>query len=994
MQKHYTFTRIPVKQLMQRRIQDVLLVCTKYDKFMLEEDGRVDEQIFQEYASLNLRYPPRFVQVSTEEEALAELERGDYDMVSSMLNIGGPRALQLVESVRTLYPELPLVVLTPFSREVSVKVKNEDLVGRYEIFAWLGDDSILLAIIKLFEDRMNVAHDVTGGVQTFNLEKDSVRFYSSFLPLIYRILFRQARGLMEEGLHGWEQTMRMRCRPRILLANTFEEATTLYDQYRTSVLGVISDVSFKREGVEDPAAGLKLCRYIHEHNPDIPVLLQSSEERHRSDAASCGSSFLYKHSDDLLNRLRQYIRRNYGFGPLTFRDPVTNRILFSVEDLKDLQEKIEEIPGEQFQQFFRRKKLTNWLKTRALFSLADVIEKNISGINDAAEAKATVLAIIRSFRRFQSQGTIAQFDRERYDEYLTFTRIGSGSLGGKGRGLAFMDHVLKDSNLRYKYKGIVISIPRTVVVATDVWADVLDRNELHARLREELADQEILDLFVAGSFPEDILEDLRAVLRVNRRPLAIRSSSLLEDSNSQPFAGVYNTYIIRNNADDEEKRLEELVGAIKSVYACTFYRGSRDYMAATNNMIAEERMAVVIQELTGTRYAERCYPSISGVARSLNFYPIENELPEEGIAHIAIGLGTTVVEGGSVLRFSPKHPRKILQHADVDTAVKSAQKEFVALCMTGPGFRPSVSDDVELVTEEITVAREDPSFPLLVSSFDFENGSLREGVLDGGLPVPTFAGVLKYRLFPLADILNDLLELAVREMSVPVEIEFAVDLNPDGESDKTFSFLQVRPVIEGLEVDDIEIEEEELKNTLVSSFSALGNGIYTDIYDVVYVRPHAFDPSESESLATHLDEINEWFVRRGRHYLLIVPGRLGSRDPWLGIPCKWTQISHARVIVESSIDKLRVDPSQGSHFFHNITSLHIGYLTVDPYRDSRERVDYEYLEAQPAIQEKGVIRHVAFEKELPTKLAGKARRGIVLPPGYVSPRGQESGASW
>ncbi|MFW6228582.1 MAG: phosphoenolpyruvate synthase, partial [Alkalispirochaeta sp.] len=459
MQKHYTFTRIPVKQLMQRRIQDVLLVCTKYDKFMLEEDGRVDEQIFQEYASLNLRYPPRFVQVSTEEEALAELERGDYDMVISMLNIGGPRALQLVESVRTLYPELPLVVLTPFSREVSVKVKNEDLVGRYEIFAWLGDDSILLAIIKLFEDRMNVAHDVTVGVQTIILVEDSVRFYSSFLPLIYHILFRQARGLMEEGLNEWEQTMRMRCRPKILLANTFEEATTLYDQYRTSVLGVISDVSFKREGVEDPAAGLKLCRYIHEHNPDIPVLLQSSEERHRSDAASCGSSFLYKHSDDLLNRLRQYIRRNYGFGPLTFRDPVTNRILFSVEDLKDLQEKIEEIPGEQFQQFFRRKKLTNWLKTRALFSLADVIEKNISGINDAAEAKATVLAIIRSFRRFQSQGTIAQFDRERYDEYLTFTRIGSGSLGGKGRGLAFMDHVLKDSNLRYKYKGIVISIP-------------------------------------------------------------------------------------------------------------------------------------------------------------------------------------------------------------------------------------------------------------------------------------------------------------------------------------------------------------------------------------------------------------------------------------------------------------------------------------------------------------------------------------------------------
>ena len=747
MQAHYTFEKIPVKQLMQRRIQEVLLVCTKYDKFMLEEDGRVDEQIFQEYASLNLRYPPRFVQVTTEEEALAELDRGDYDMVISMLNIGGPRALQLAETVRSLYPELPMVVLTPFSREVSVRVKNEDLVDRYEIFAWLGDDSILLAIIKLLEDRMNVAHDVAVGVQTIILVEDSIKFYSSFLPLIYRILFRQARGIMEEGLNEWEQTMRMRCRPKILLANTYEEAVGLYDRYRENLLGVISDVSFKREGVEDAGAGLSLCRYIHTDNPDLPVLLQSSEQRHRSDAASCGSSFLYKHADDLLNRLRQYIRRHYGFGPLTFRDPVTNQTLFSVEDLKDLQEKIEDIPDEQFWHYFRRKKLTNWLKTRALFSLADVVERNVSELTDAVDAKKTILGIISSFRRFQSQGTIAHFDRERYDEYLTFSRIGSGSLGGKGRGLAFMDHVLKDSDLRHKYPGIIVSIPRSVVVSTEVFQDFLDRNELHDRFLFEQSDEEILARFVAGTFSEERIADFEAVLRVNRRPLAIRSSSLLEDSNSQPFAGVYNTYILANNGTDDV-RLKELVSAIKSVYACTYYRATRDYMAATNNMIAEERMAVVIQELTGTSYETRCYPSIAGVARSLNFYPIENEKPEEGIAHIAIGLGTTVVEGGAVLRFSPRHPKKILQHADVDTAVRSAQKEFVALDLAGKGFRPSVSDDVQLVTEEIAAASEDPSFSLLVSGYDFQNGMLRDGIQEGTQPVPTFAGILKYRLFP------------------------------------------------------------------------------------------------------------------------------------------------------------------------------------------------------------------------------------------------------
>lgn len=985
MKKHYEFTRLPVKQLMQRRIQDVLLVCTKYDKFMLEEDGRVDEQIFQEYASLNLRYPPRFVQVGSEEAALEALENGSYDMVISMLNIGGPHSLRLAEAVRERYPDTPIVVLTPFSREVSLRVRNEELVDRYEIFAWLGDDSILLAIIKLLEDRMNVAHDVTVGVQTIILVEDSVRFYSSYLPLMYRTLFRQARSIMEEGLNEWEQTMRMRCRPKILLANTYEEALELYDRYRENMLGVISDVSFKRNGIEDREAGLNLCRYIHEVDPDLPILLQSSEREHRTDAVTCGSSFLFKHADDLLNRLQHYMRRHYGFGPLTYRDPVTNRVLFTVEDLKDLQEKIEEFPDEEFLRFFRRKKLINWLKTRALFSLATVLEKNIATMNDAAEAKQVVLKIIASFRRFQSRGTIANFDRERYDEYFTFARIGSGSLGGKGRGLAFMDHALNTNALRYKYPGVIISIPRTVVVSTTVFQEFLERNGLHEKLDNEMDDEEILRCFLDGTFLDDEIEDFRTVLRVNRRPLAVRSSSLLEDSNSQPFAGVYNTYILSNNKEDENLRLRELTDAIKCVYACTYYKATRDYMAATSNLVAEERMAVIIQELTGTRYRERCYPSISGVARSLNFYPVENEQPEDGIAHIAIGLGTMVVGGGAALRFSPRHPRKILQHTDLDTAIKSAQKSFVALGLRPERFLPSTQEDRQLLVEDISVASEDPSFPMLVSSYDFENNSLREGVMEGATPIPTFAGILKYRLFPLADILNDVLELARREMSVPVEIEFAVDLNPPEGQEKIFSFLQVRPVVEGLEADDIEIDERDLQNTVVSSFSALGNGIYKGLQDVVYVRPETFAPANTERIAATLAEINETFSHSNAHYLLIVPGRLGSRDPWLGIPCKWTQISYARVIVESSIEHLRVDPSQGSHFFHNITSLHIGYLTVDPYRDHREHVDYAFFDDQPAQFEDDDVRHVRFARDLSTKLAGQSRTGIVLRPDYEAP---------
>lgn len=979
MRKHYEFRRLPVKQLMQHRIQDVLLVCTKYDKFMLEEDGRVDEQIFQEYTTLNLRYPPRFVQVSSEEEALEKLERGGYDMVISMLNIGGPRSLYLAETVREKYPEIPVVVLTPFSREVSLRVRNRDLLDRYQIFAWLGDDSILLAIIKLLEDRMNVAHDVGIGVQTIILVEDSVRFYSSYLPIMYRTLFRQARSIMEEGLNEWEQTMRMRCRPKILLATTYEEALDLYKRYRHSVLGVVSDVSFRREGREDPVAGLALCRYIHEDDPDLPILLQSSEKRHRSDAVACGASFISKYSDNLLTRLQTYMRRYYGFGSLTYRDPVTNKALFTVGDLKDLQEKIHDLPEEQFVQFFRRKKLINWLKTRALFPLAEVVEQNISELADPLAAKQAVLHIIASFRRFQSRGTIAHFDRDRYDEYLTFSRIGSGSLGGKGRGLAFMDHALTNSRLRYKYEGIVISIPRTVVVSTTVFQEFMERNDLHEKLALEVSDEEILQLFLDSSFTDSEIADFRAVLRVNRRPLAVRSSSLLEDSSAQPFAGVYNTYILSNNAADYV-RLKELMEAIKCVYACTYYKATRDYMAATSNLVAEERMAVIIQELTGTCYPDRSFPSVSGVARSLNFYPVENEKPEDGIAHIALGLGTMVVSGGASLRFSPRHPKKILQLTDADTAIRSAQKSFVSLGLSSKPFIPSTQDDLQLLVDDVSLAATDPSFPLLVSSYDRENGVLREGVTPGADFIPTFAGILKYRLFPLADILKDLLDLARTEMSVPVEIEFALDMNPPEGQEKTFSFLQVRPVVEGLEEDDIEIGPEELERTIVCSFSALGNGVYDGIREVVYVRPETFDPANTPRIAGKLAAINEEFARRGGNYLLIVPGRLGSRDPWLGIPCKWTQISHARVIVESSIDSLRVDPSQGSHFFHNITSLHIGYLTVDPWRDGREHVDYAYLADHEAAWEDEDLRRVLFPRELPTKLAGRARTGVVMRP--------------
>ncbi len=979
--KRYYFSTTPVKQLMQRRIQEILLVCSKYDNFMLEEDGRVDEQIFQEYAELKLRYPPKFTQVASEEAAMRELEERDFDMVISMLNIGGPRALHLAETVRSRYPDLPVVVLTPFSREVSVRLKNEELLDRYHIFAWLGDDSIMLAIVKLLEDRMNVAADIaSAGVQAIILVEDSVRYYSSFLPAMYRVLIRQARSIMEEGLNDWEQTMRMRCRPKILMATTYEEAVALYDRYRENLLGVISDISYRKGGKEDARAGLELCRYIREDNPGLPVLLQSSERRHKQEAELSGASFIYKHAKNLINSLTRYIRFNYGFGDLLFRNPKTNEVIARVSDLQDLQNRLETISNESLCHHFRNDDLTNWLRARAFFPLATVIEQEVTPLDDPDEARLTTLDIIVAFRRFQSQGTIAQFNRYRYDELHGFSRIGNGSLGGKARGLAFMNQVLKESRLRYKYPGIIISIPQTVVLSIDVFQEFLDRNNLIERIEPDLSDEAILNLFMKGMFTKEHEEDFRAVLRVNKNPLAVRSSSLLEDSSYQPFAGVYSTYLLANAQGTEDERLEDLMSAVKCVYASIYYKATRDYMAATNNLVTEEKMAVIIQELVGTCHGKRCYPSISGVARSLNFYPIENEKPDDGIAHIAIGLGKMVVDGGAALRFSPRHPRKILQLTDPDTAVRSAQKTFFALNRNVRHFEGTTDEGAQLLLEEIPVAAEDPSFPLLVSTWDHQNSSLRDGYAESGVPIPTFAGVLKHRLFPLADILNDILDVARREMAVPVEIEFAVNLNPPPGNSKVFSFLQVRPVIEGLEAEDIEFGSADIARSLIVSRNALGNGVYDDLFDLIYVRPETFDPAHTKAVAVRLEELNEQMIRHGSHYILVVPGRLGSRDPWLGIPCKWNQISFARAIVEVALDSFKVDPSQGSHFFQNITSLHVAYLTVNSFRSDDEFVDFRYLDAQPAVQEDDYLRYIRFSRPIVAKIAGKARTGIVIKP--------------
>jgi CheY-like chemotaxis protein len=975
----YYFKETPFKLLMEKRVADILLVCSPYDKFMLEEDGRIDELLFQEYVSLNLRYPPKFTQVSTARDAFDMLEKRHFDLIITMLNIGDLNALDLAGRIKEKYPNKPIIVLTPVStRETMQKLKRDALSSIEYIFSWQGNPNILLAMVKLIEDRLNIADDVaTAGVQTIILVEDSVRYYSSYLPLIYRTLFSQARCLMTEGLNEWQQTMRMRGRPKIILARNYEEAIELFEAYNSNLLGIITDVTYKKDGRIDQHAGLKLCEHVRKENRELPILLQSSHKDHASAAAKYKAAFIYKHSKGLLKELEEYIRVNYGFGDFVFRDPETLVPIMHAHDLWDLQHRIAEIPEESFIFHVNNNDFSKWLKARALFSLAEYLRpKQLSDFSNPQELRDFLIGAIKQFRLQEGRGTIAEFQRDRFDELSLFSRIGSGSLGGKGRGLAFIDLQLKLNRLTYKYPGVVISIPRTVVLTTDIFEIFMEENSLAEFALTDHDDEATLATFLEARLPEKIREDLSAVLQVIHNPIAVRSSSLLEDSHHQPFAGIYSTYMLPNNHPDLERRFEDLVQAVKAVYASTYFQASKDYMRATNNIVEEERMAVIIQELTGSVHNNRCYPHISGVARSLNFYPVESEKPEDGTASIALGLGKMVVEGGVCLRFTPRYPKKIMQLSDTKTAMRDTQKTFYALSMTPDSFNAKKLEDSNLIAFDLKSAEEDGMLKNLASTYDMENHMLRDGTGYRGPKIMTFSGILKFGMFPLPQILTELMQMGTAAMNTPIEVEFAVNLKPPGGKLPTFSFLQIRPIVENAEAEDLVVEEPEPENTIIFSNKAMGNGNYKNIRDIIYVKPDCFNPAETKEMGQSIAEINAHMEDEERGYILIVPGRLGSTDPWLGIPITWSQISNARVIVESGLKNFRVDPSQGTHFFQNITSLRNAYLTINPFIDDG-LFDVELLNSMQASREDKHLRQIRFETPLTVKIDGKTGRGII-----------------
>jgi|FLOH01.1.fsa_nt_gi CheY-like chemotaxis protein len=981
----FRFSETPFINLMKRRIYRILLISSVYDSFMLEEDGRIDEQIFHEYTLLNLRYPPQFINATNIEEATRILAEGNIDLVISMLNAEQSSTFELANNIKKEYPEIPIVMLTPFSREVSLKIEKIDLGAFDYVFSWLGNADILLAIIKLIEDDMNVDNDVAEvGVQAIILVEDNIRFYSSYLPIMYKIIFKQSTSFVREGLNEHQRMLRMRGRPKILLATNYEDAFNFYEKYKQNLLGVISDITYAKNGIIDKNAGIDLCTHIKKDNPFTPLLLQSSDPKNLELAKKLRVGFLDKNSKSLTFDLREFIKEFFAFGDFVFIDPKSGRIIAKARDLKELQEKILSVPIESLRYHMQRNHFSKWLRARALFPLAELFRYfNSEDFKDVSEVKSFLNKAISQFRMSKARGVISSFNRDTFDKYFSISRIGQGSIGGKARGLAFLDSLIKRNNLYTYFDKIDINIPRTVVIGTDIFDEFMDDNELYPiALSDNISDEGILKRFIEASLPDHVHADIFKIACSVESPLAIRSSSLLEDSHYQPFAGIYNTYMIPCFHNNKDEMFIMLRTAIKAVYASAFYADSKAYMHATSNVIDEEKMAIVIQEVVGSEYGDRFYPTISGVGRSIDYYPLEPGKSGDGTVSLALGLGKHVVDGGLSLRFCPKYPKNILQLSTPEMAIRETQKTFYALDIKNSDFKPEPNDSAGLLKLSIKDAEKDNSIRQIASTYILQDNIVRDGYNYKGKKLITFSNILKHDTLPLAEVIDKVLKFGEEEMGNPVEIEFAVDLNVQEDERVSFKLLQIRPIVSKDESVSINIEELDNDNAIIVSKSALGNGVIEDIFDIVYVRPENFDPAKTKEIARCINDINHTFVENHSNYILVGPGRWGSNDPWLGIPVNWSNISAARLIVESGLENYRIDPSQGTHFFQNLTSFRVGYFTVNPFiRDGH--YDIYFLDNLPAIFENEYVRHVRLKDHATIMIDGKKNLGVVFKPARI-----------
>ena len=965
--------------LMTKRIFNVLLVANPYDAFMLEDDGRIDEKIFNEYMNLSLRYPPRFTQVSTEEETWRQLQNTKFDLVIVMPGTDNSDTFDIARTIKKKYCDIPLVVLTPFSHGITARMEHEDLSIFEYVFCWLGNTDLLVSIIKLIEDKMNLEHDIKEvGVQMILLVEDSIRFYSSVLPNLYKFVLKQSQEFATEALNAHQRTLRMRGRPKIVLARSYEEAMHLYNRYEKNVLGVITDARFPREGIVDSMAGIKLMNEIRKRDPFMPLILQSSEVDNERYARRYEASFVDKNSKKMNVDLRDIVSEHFGFGDFIFRNPNTFEEVARVRNLKELQNIIFSIPKESLLYHISHNHVSRWLYSRAMFPPAEFL-KQISWdeFQDIDAHRQIIFEAIVKYRKMKNQGVVAIFQRDRFDRYSNFARIGEGSLGGKGRGLAFIDNMVKRHVEFDEFENASVAIPKTVVLCTDIFDEFMDTNGLYQVALSDASDETILKAFLRARLPERLMEDFFAFFNVVKSPIAIRSSSLLEDSHYQPFAGIYSTYMIPY-LEDKYEMLRMLSDAIKGVYASVYYKDSKAYMQATSNVIDQEKMAVILQEVVGTQYGDRFYPSISGVARSLNYYPIDDEKAEEGTVSLALGLGKYIVDGGVTLRVCPYHPTQVLQTSELEIALRETQTQFYALDLKNDGHDFSLDDGFNLLKLSVREADKDGALQFIASTYDPYDMVIRDGIYPGGRKVITFANILQHDVFPLAKILQLVQQYGQAEMRRPVEIEFAVLLN-QAKKMGTFYMLQIRPMVDvkaDLSEDLNLISEDSL---LLKSFNSLGHGVMEDIHDLVYVKTDGYSASNNPAIAYEIEKLNRKFLDEGKNYVLVGPGRWGSSDSWLGIPVKWPHISAARVIVEAGLTNYRVDPSQGTHFFQNLTSFGVGYFTINAYMNDGI-YNQAYLNEQKAVEETNFLRHIHFEKPIKVKMDGKKKIGVVMMP--------------
>ena len=969
--------------LMARRIRHILLVCNSYDSFSLEEDGRIEVRIAEEYADLNLSNPPVIRRVETTSEALEALASGErFDLALTLFYVGTLSVFEFAAKAKEFDPSMPIVLLSPFSREVYRKI--EDLSGSScidYVFCWNNSPDLIIAIIKLMEDRMNAEADIlASGVQAILLVEDSVRYYSTYLPTLYRIILRQNVESLSDALGEQQKVARKRSRPKILMATNYEDAVAMYEKYKRNLLGVISDVGFvmkrgDRSSEEKIDAGVDLCRHIKADDPRMPFLMQSSQLSMRSVAEKLGVGFIYKSSKMLDQEIGEYMEREFGFGDFIVKDHRTGLEIGRAHDLCEFENLLKTIPADEFKRLTAGNYLSKWLYARGLFPLGKIVNPIRGEDYETVEQhRRHIIDIIHDYRISQALGVVATFNPASYNDTIWFSRFGEGSLGGKARGLAFLNHILQKYDLYDAWDNVRVTVPRTMVITSDWFDRFIQENGLGYVINSDMTDAELLSEFVASPLPRELLEALRAFVSVVRTPLAVRSSSRLEDSYHQPFAGVYSTYMLPGTGNvDQQLRL--LSKAVASVYASVFFTAAKGYIVSSGNVLAEEKMAVVIEEVCGSEDSGYFFPTLSGVARSVNFYPTGHEKAEDGIAKLAYGLGKAVVDGDQVLRFSPRYPRHVLQTSTPELTMRDSQKAMYALSLRPEQFKTSVDDSVNLVRLDIADCGKFRSFARVASTWDRQNMRIVDSALPEGPKYVTFSQMLKYGTVPVAGIVDRLLQITRSEMKSEVEIEFAADVKEDGFT--LFNVLQVRPISADTRYADIDWSKVGDSGSFLVSGCALGTGWLPGITDLVYLRPQAWNMLETQEMAREVSELNARMLSEGRGYVLLGFGRWGSSIPSLGVPVKWSDISEAKAIVECSLENFRVDPSQGTHFFQNLTSFNVGYVSVDPWERKGDRMDFSVLDAMPAVAETRYLRHVRFPSELRICIDGKAGRAIM-----------------